>query len=414
MSSITVLIADDIPATREDIKRLLYFEEDISVIGEAEDGNEAMQLTESLKPDVVLMDVNMPRMDGISASEIISMKNPEAAIVIVSIQGEKEYLRKAMAAGARDYLVKPFSSSELAGTIRKVSEMNKKRRLQLVEKDSPSPYMKRREPGKMITLFSTKGGVGKTTTACNLAISMIQETKKKVALVDLNLQGGDVAVMLNITSRGGLAELVQENDYADPSLLESYLSPHLSGIRVLLSPSSPELAETVPGDKVEEILKTLKDRYDFVVVDTAAALTEVTLACLELTDHILLVLTQDLTSLKHARSNLGILEKLNLTYKTSLLLNREKADALKVQEVEKNIGLNITTSLPEDERTVATSVNKGQPFVLTHPGAPIARALMSLGSTLARTESSIASGAAQAEELAKPAQKSLISKLFSF
>ena len=415
MNHITVLIADDIPATREDIKRLLYFEEDIKVIGEAEDGDEAMQLTENLKPDVVLMDVNMPRLDGIRASEMITMKNPEAAIVIVSIQGEKEYLRKAMAAGARDYLVKPFSSGELAGTIRKVNEMNKKRRLHLVDKGSPAPYRARREPGKMITLFSSKGGVGKTTTACNLAISLIQETKKKVALVDLNLQGGDVAVMLNITSRGGLAELVQENDYADPSLLESYLSPHFSGVRVLLAPASPELAETVPAEKVEEILKTLKGSYDFVVVDTAVTLNDVTLVCLELSDHILTVLTQDLPALKHARNNLAILEKLNLTYKTRLLLNREKTDALKIQEVEKNIGINISASLPEDDKTVGASVNKGQPFVLTQPGAPITRALLNLGATLAQTESSVSSGAAPpAEDMTRPARKSLIGKLFSF
>lgn len=414
MNPITVLIADDIPATREDIKRLLYFEEDIKVIGEAEDGDEALQLTERLNPDVILMDVNMPRMDGIKASEIISMKNPEASIVIVSIQGEKEYLRKAMAAGARDYLVKPFSSGELAGTIRKVNELNKKRRLYLVEKESPAPFAMRRQPGKIITLFSTKGGVGKTTIACNLAIGLIQETKKKVALIDLDLQGGDVAIMLNITSRGGLAELVQEDDYADPSLLESYLSPHLSGIRVLLAPSSPELAETIPPEKVERILKALVNNYDFVVVDTSAALSDVTLSCLEMSDHILVVLTQDLPSLKHARSNLEIMQKLNLSFKTRLLLNREKPDALKVQEVEKNIGVNISACLPEDDKTVSSSVNKGQPFVLTHPAAQITWVLKKLGTSLAQSGSNAAPEQSATGETVKTPRKSLVGKLFSF
>ncbi|MCL4440412.1 MAG: response regulator transcription factor, partial [Firmicutes bacterium] len=139
MSTITVLIADDIPGTREDIKRLLYFEDDIKIVGEAGDGDEAVKLSESLKPDVILMDVNMPRMDGIKASELITVKNPESAIVIVSIQGEQEYLRKAMAAGARDYLVKPFSSGELAETIRKVSDYSRRRRLRLVDGSGAAP-----------------------------------------------------------------------------------------------------------------------------------------------------------------------------------------------------------------------------------------------------------------------------------
>lgn len=409
MDPITVLIADDIPATREDIKRLLYFEEDIKVIGEAADGDEALQLTENLNPDVVLMDINMPRLDGIKASEIITMKNPDAAIVIVSIQGEKEYLRKAMAAGARDYLVKPFSSGELAGTIRQVSEMNKKRRLHLVEKGaSPEAYTLHREPGRIITLFSTKGGVGKTTAACNLAISLAQETRKKVALVDMDLQGGDVAVILNIATKGGIAEMVQETDYADPSLLESYLSPHLSGVRVLLAPGAPELAETISPEHAEEILKSLKKNYDYVVVDTSAALNDVTLACLESSDHILVFTTQDLTSLRHARTNLEVLEKLSLTFKARLILNRERADALNTKEVEKNLGANLSAGLPEDDKTVGTSVNKGQPFVLTSPGAPISNAVKNLALLLSQ------SACPQPEDKQQAVKKTLLGRLFSF
>ena len=129
MTPITVLIADDIAATREDIKRLLYFEEDIEVVGEAGDGEEAVILASELKPDVVLMDVNMPRVDGIEATERISVNVPQCAIIIISIQGEQEYLRRAMAAGARDYLVKPFSAQDLAKAIYRVSESQRKRNI---------------------------------------------------------------------------------------------------------------------------------------------------------------------------------------------------------------------------------------------------------------------------------------------
>jgi len=407
MDTINVLIVDDIPGTREDIKRLLYFEEDIKIIGEAGDGDEAVDLAESIKPDVILMDVNMPRLDGIRATEIISERNPNSAVVIVSIQGEKEYLRKAMAAGARDYLVKPFSSEELADTIRKVSDFYKKRRLHLVDGKICTPAAVR-EPGKIITFFSTKGGVGKTTAACNLAVSLAQETRQKVALVDMNLQGGDVSVFMNISAKGGLAEVAQEADYADPSLLETYLCPHMSGVRILPAPGSPEQAELVTAAHAGEILQSLKEVYDYILVDTPAAISDITLACLEISDQILIMVNQDLPALRHARMNLEILEKLGLAGRHRLVLNRCRTEGLKVKDLEKHISAAIWADLPEDSEVVLNSINKGHPFVLTRPGTEITDAFHRLSSLLS------APGAAAGSEAASAPRKSIIGRLFSF
>ncbi|MFZ5646643.1 MAG: response regulator [Bacillota bacterium] len=408
MSAITVLIADDIPGTREDIKRLLYFEDDIKIVGEAGDGDEAVKLSESLKPDVILMDVNMPRMDGIKASELITVKNPESAIVIVSIQGEQEYLRKAMAAGARDYLVKPFSSGELAETIRKVSDYSRRRRLHLVEGIGAAPAAPVRDPGRIITFFSTKGGVGKTMAACNLAISLVQKSRKKVALVDMDLQGGDVSIFMNISSKGGLAEVVQETEYSDPSLLETYFCPHMSGVRVMPAPGSPEQAELITAAHTEGILTALKESYDYIVVDTPAALNEVTLTCLEVSDQILVMLNQELPTLRHARVNMEILEKLSLTFKSKLILNRFRNDGIKLKDLEKNINTSISGTLPEDTETVSASINKGYPFVLTRPSAEITRSINDLASSL------VATSDLPKEEKETQPRKSIIGKLFSF
>ena len=150
MQPIRVFIVDDAQNTREDIKRFLYFEEDMEVVGEASTGEEAVSLCRDAKPDVILMDINLPGMDGIQASEQISLLLPEAAIVIISIQGEQEYLKKAMAAGARDYLVKPFTSMELAETIRRVCAFNRKKRLHLVGEEKPGSKV-RTKNGKNIT-----------------------------------------------------------------------------------------------------------------------------------------------------------------------------------------------------------------------------------------------------------------------
>ena len=166
----------------------------------------------------------MPRIDGIGATEQISVNVPHTAIIIISIQGEQEYLRKAMAAGAREYLVKPFSANDLANAIRRVHESQTKRNMYI----SPSSSMIsssniKIKKGKIMTFFCTKGGVGKTTLACNMAVALSQDYKKKVALVDLDLTAGDVTVMLNINAKNTIADMVQEQENLDSQLVKDSL-----------------------------------------------------------------------------------------------------------------------------------------------------------------------------------------------
>ena len=118
---IRVLVVDDIPETRDHLTKLLGFESDIDVVGSAASGREALEMATRLNPDVVLMDINMPDMDGIAATEQLSSAVPAAAVVMMSVQGEADYLRRSMLAGAREFLVKPFSSDELTASIRQVS-----------------------------------------------------------------------------------------------------------------------------------------------------------------------------------------------------------------------------------------------------------------------------------------------------
>src|SRR3954452_11032860 len=119
---IKVLIVDDIPETRENLKKLLAFEQDIEVVGTASTGREGLELAKELMPDIILMDINMPDMDGISATEAISKAVPQTSVVMMSVQSEADYLRRAMLAGARDFLTKPISGEELYSTIRSVYE----------------------------------------------------------------------------------------------------------------------------------------------------------------------------------------------------------------------------------------------------------------------------------------------------
>lgn len=283
---IRVLIVDDVPETCENIRCLLSFEHRIEVVGEARNGEEALSKAETLKPDIVLMDINMPILDGIAATEAISCGIPGCAIIIMSVQGEQEYLRQAMVAGAREYIVKPFTSDELISSIYRVYDLLQRRQVKLqsisgVQGDDPG--------GQVITVFSTKGGVGKSTIAVNLAACLSQEFGFSVAIVDLDLQFGDVAVLLNLIPRQTISDLAAELNHLDEELLESYMVRHSSGVRVLTAPSRPEYAELVSAQLVEKVIKLLQERYDYVIIDTPGLFTDPSMVALDYAQQILLI-----------------------------------------------------------------------------------------------------------------------------
>src|SRR5204862_8140582 len=218
-------------------------------------------------PDVVLMDINMPDMDGSAATEKHSSEVPTAAVVMMSVQGEADYLRRSMLAGAREFLVKPFSSDELTASIRQVytRERDKQSRMNAMPVISGTPdggspsgedggYN-----GQIIALFSPKGGVGRTTVAVNLAVAAATDLGKSVVLMDGSFQFGDVGVLLNLNPKNkSIADLVPELDGAELETIDPFIINHSSGIRVLLAPPTPETAELVTAASVRKVLDLLR------------------------------------------------------------------------------------------------------------------------------------------------------------
>jgi pilus assembly protein CpaE len=404
MSKIRLLIVDDIPETRENIKRLLYFEKDMEVIGEAGNGEDAVKLAEKLKPDVILMDINMPIIDGITATEMIYLRVPTTNIIIMSVQGEQEYLKKAMIAGAREYLIKPFSSDELSETVRRVVQLEKRRQAHVITEQALTPELK--EP-QVISVFSTKGGVGKTTVATNLAVALAVETKRKVALIDLDLQFGDIAVMLNVVPRRTITDLIQEVGQLDGELLESYLVNHPSGIKVLPAPTRPEYAELITGSHIEKVINVLKQSYDYIVIDTSAVFNETNLTALDLSSQILVLLSLDLPTIKNVKLSLEVLESLHHKGKVKLVLNRSSNEfGIKHQDVERSINFLIAAHVPSDGKIVVSSVNKGNPFVVANPTAKISQSIKELANMVVYNEGS------QDEIKAETSKKGIFGKLF--
>jgi pilus assembly protein CpaE len=379
---IKVFIADDITATRENLSKLMEFHPEMLLVGQAACAEEAIARAREVQPDIILMDVNMPGMDGISATEIISSELPSSHIIIMSVQGEKEYLRRAMLAGAKDYLIKPFTGDELLQAVKQVYT-NEQRRKKIVKLE-PRPQ----ENGKVITVFSTKGGIGKTTIATNLAIALAEKTRTRVGIIDADLQFGDVGLFLNLMPKATIADLVQDMDNLDEKLLEGYLAAYSSAVSVLPAPLRPEQADLVTGAHLSAILKVMRKTYQYIIIDTAPSFNDAMLSVLDAADQVFVVAAMDLPTIKNVRLCLEIMESLNYRReKIKLILNRANVESgMRVEEVSESLHYPFTATLPSDGRTVVASVNKGVPFVIGAPEAPISQQLFQLARIVANDD----------------------------
>src|SRR5438067_647403 len=404
---IRILIVDDIADTRDNLAKLIGFEPDMEVAGTADGGQAAVNLAKKERPHVILMDINMPDMDGSTATEIISNTVPESPIIMVSVQGEQDYLRRSMLAGAREFLVKPFSADELINAIRHVHELEKVKRARYAQAApaaaAPAGALAAapaaRDTGKIITFFSPKGGVGRTTIATNLAVALHQTTQKPVVLVDGSLPFGDIAVILNMSPKAKtIADLVGSFDNTDSDVLESVLVSHSTGIKVLLAPPTPESAELIKGEDIKRVLELLRERYAYIVVDTWPAYGEQVITMLDTSDVILTLMTLEITSLKNVRVFMEVAEKLGYDdNKVQLVANRnDSSGGIKASDVEAILGRKIPHTIVSEGRACVLAVNRGVPFVISHKDSQVSKDVFEMARKLSgEAETAAASSGAK-------------------
>ncbi len=384
---IRVLIVDDISETRENIRRLLQFDNVIDVIGAARSGHEAIDMAQQSKPDVIVMDINMPDMDGIAATEIIRKKVPFTQVIILSVQNDQSYMRKAMLVGARDFLSKPPTIDELTSAIRRAGAMAHDERNKISQAfpvaavgGTVTPALGTQPMGKVIVVYSPKGGTGTTTVATNLALTLVSE-ETKVVLVDASLQFGDVTVFLNEQAKNSILDLTPHVDELDPEFVDEVALKHsTTGLRVLPAPSRPEQADQVVGEQFGKLLNYLRHIYSYIVVDTASYLTETVQAALDVSDIIILITTQDIPAIKNANAFLTLADTSGIKRdRIMFIMNRyDKRIAISPERVGESLRQEILLSVPFEERIVPGSINRGIPFVLDNKTHPVSKAIFSL------------------------------------
>jgi pilus assembly protein CpaE len=387
---IQVLIVDDISDTREGLSKLVMFEKDITVVGTARTGREGIEAARELQPDIVLMDINMPDIDGVKAAETITREVPQAQLIMMSVQSDSDYLRRSMLAGARDFLIKPFSADDLISTIHRVYQLGATRPqpgAQPAATAGPAPAAKASGAARraqIIVVFSPQSGAGCTTLATNLAVAIRQAGAQKVALVDGHLQFGDVGLYLNLQSGKSIADLASMVEDLDPDFVEDVMLPHSSGIRVLLAPPRPELADAITPDALRRVLTIMSDVFDVIVIDSWAFLQETTLVFFELCDRLVLIATQEIPTVKNVKLFMDALDSLQFPpSRVSLVLNRVDPRAgIDPLDIERSIQHPLVGQIAANWRLATYAANRGMPFMISHKDSNLAQGISALASVL--------------------------------
>lgn len=384
---IRVLIVDDIAETRDNIVRMLQFDNNIEVIGTAQSGKEAIRSSSQLKPDVVLMDINMPDMDGIAATEAVRRNAPYIQVVILSVQSDPSYMRRAMLAGARDFLTKPPMIDELTTAIRHAGVVAHDEKMKLSQTFPATTTGNGQvimpsagDHGKIIVVYSPKGGTGTTTVATNLAIAL-KADDNKVLLVDASMQFGDILVFLNEQVKNTALDLTPRVEELDTEVVENVLTTHAAtGIHILAGPTKPELAEKVTGEQYGKLLEFLRRMFPYIIVDTSSYLTEAVQAAMDLSDVIVLITTQDIPSIKNSNLFLSLADASGIHRERILfIMNRyDKRITISPEKVSGSLRQEIVLTIPLEEKIVCNSVNRGIPFVYENKSYPISKCFFAL------------------------------------
>jgi len=391
MAAPKVLVIDDDP----NVQRILLstLKQEGFEVHVASDGEEGVELFTSVGPDLILMDVAMPKLDGYAATALVraaEQTGQHVPIIMLTSEADVEQRVRGLRAGADDDIVKPFHPLELIARIKAL----------LSRSGSPSAERAERSDGpigKVCCFYGAKGGVGTTTVVINTGIALARQLKRSVALMDANLQFGDMRVFLDLgLDTSSIVNAISKPDL-DTDLLRKLLVRHSSGMDLLLAPPNPESADLVAERQradpqgLSNIVNLLRRSYDYTLIDMARTLDDFNLQLFDECDIIFLVVTADLSSLKNVRSVLETMDSLRYDRaKTLLVLNRSNAfTGINVGNAESALGRKIDFEIINEYRSAISALNTGAPFMAEKPDSPLGQSVMKfarqLDTTLAAT-----------------------------
>jgi pilus assembly protein CpaE len=333
-------------------------------------------------PVVAVLGPSLASPAGLAEAERLVGEHPEVGAILVAAELTTELFRQALRAGIKDVLAAPVDTAGLVESVRRVADS-----VAIYRRPEAGPG-EAGDLGQVITVFSTKGGAGKSVIASNLAVVLARRTDKPVVLVDADLQFGDIAVMLKLAPQHTIIDAVASVDRLDAGFIQSLLVRHdPSGLLVMPAPLEPQFADQISASEMVQIVELLRTFAGYVIIDTPAHFNDVVLGLIELSDEVLLVAGMDIPNIKNVKIGLQTLRLLNTPMqKLHLVLNRANSKVkLDVSEVERTLQVKAEGLIPSDV-VVPQSVNKGAPVVLDSPKSGVAKAMEGLADLLGVTD----------------------------
>jgi pilus assembly protein CpaE len=323
---------------------------------------------------LVVLGPNLGREETLRFAEKTERREGTVATLLVSETLEPQALREALRSGVDDVLTMDAPADEWTEAVSRAQA-------RLATEDAsrePRPSLEAEE-GRVVTVFSTKGGCGKSLVASNLAVLAAERSTERVALVDLNLQSGDLAIMFQLMPALSIYDAAENVKRLDVEAIQGYMTLHRCGVSLLAAPMEPSLAEQVSADAVTRILALLRATYPLTIIDGPALFTDQLLAALDSSDQVVLVGSMDVPSIKNLRLAINTLQQLgHPRERLKLVLNRADSKVgLRPQEVEKSLGAEIDVQIPSS-RDVPLSINQGMPMALNRGRSPVVTAIEEL------------------------------------
>jgi pilus assembly protein CpaE len=337
-------------------------------------------------PVVAVLGPSVASPAGLADAERLVGEHPEVGALLIAGELTTDLFRQSLRAGIKDVLAAPVDTASLSESVRRIAgTLAVAPRTPSFAGDAESG-----ELGRVLTVFSTKGGAGKSVLATNLAVVLAKRSDKPVVLVDADLQFGDISVMLKLAPHHTVVDAVSSLDRLDGSLLQNLLTRHEpTGLYILAAPLEPQFADQITATEMTQIVELLRPWAGHIVIDTPAHFNDVVLAMIELSDDVLLIAGMDIPNIKNVKIGLQTLRLLNTPQeKLHLVLNRANSKVkLDVSEVERTLQIKAEGLVPSDV-VVPQSVNKGLPLVVDAPKSGVARSIEALADVFGHIEPS--------------------------
>jgi pilus assembly protein CpaE len=330
--------------------------------------DEASEGIRAKKPDIVILELPKDSSRALRWVEQIKLESPDSAIFVSSFEKNHELVISAMRAGAQEFFSRPIDANEIKEAIEKVIRIKGQKKAQVAQR------------GRIISVFSKKGGMGVTTLAVNLAVALSQLSDTKAALIDLDLQLGDITSFMNLSPDYNIFDVLSEHGEVDPMKLQSCMTRHESGVFVLAEPKNPVDSENISSSQINQILQHLRSIFSYVIVDTSHKFDSKNLEVFDLSDTVILVTVPNISSLRAAKKVLGAFRDLDYVRdKVRLVVNRtDKRDPIKPEEIEKTLHHKISWMIPNDYPMVIEAINTGIPLVSRKGTSKVAQSIKEL------------------------------------